>query len=70
MNLDDVIYYGARWRFWVLCRIAERDSKKLAKNCDEAKTVHRRLKSIFRKAKNLVPHGTEQDVQCLLARID
>lgn len=46
-----------------------RDSKKLAKRYDEAKTVHRRLKSIFRKAKSFAPHGTEQNVQCLLARI-
>jgi len=47
-----------------------RDSKRFAKNYEEAKTVHRRLKSIFRKAKNLAPHGTEQDVEKLLARID
>lgn len=46
-----------------------RDSKKLAKRYDEAKTVHRRLKSIFRKAKSLAPHGTEQGAQYLLARI-
>lgn len=47
-----------------------RDSKRLAKNYEEATTVHRRLKSIFRKAKNLAPHGTQQDVERLLARID
>lgn len=47
-----------------------RDSKKLAKHYDEAATVHRRLKSIFRKAKSLAPHGTVQDVERLLARID
>ena len=47
-----------------------RDSKKLAKNYEEATTVHRRLKSIFRKAKSLAPHGTQQDVERLLARID
>ena len=47
-----------------------RDSKKLANNYEEATTVHRRLKSIFRKAKSLAPHGTQQDVERLLARID
>lgn len=47
-----------------------RDSKRLAKNYEEAATVHRRLKSIFRKAKSLAPHGTQQDVDRLLARID
>ena len=47
-----------------------RDSKKLAKNYEEAKTVHRRLKSIFRKAKSLAPHATVQDIERLLARID
>ena len=47
-----------------------RSSKRLAKNYDEAKTVHRRLKSIFRKAKGIAPAGSEQDVQRLLARID
>lgn len=47
-----------------------RDTKKLAKNYEEATTVHRRLKSIFRKAKSLAPHGTQQDVEKLLARID
>lgn len=47
-----------------------RDSKKLAKNYDEAATVHRRLKSIFRKAKSMAPHGTVHDVEHLLARID
>ncbi|MEK6838044.1 MAG: transposase [Nanoarchaeota archaeon] len=34
-----------------------RDSKRLAKNYDEAKTVHRRLKSTFRKARSL--HRTQ-----------
>ncbi|MBI3190654.1 IS66 family transposase [archaeon] len=47
-----------------------RDSKRLAKNYDEAKTVHRRLKSIFHKAKKMAPHGTIQDVEKLLKRID
>lgn len=47
-----------------------RDTKRLAKNYEEATTVHRRLKSIFRKAKSLAPHGTQQDVERLLARID
>jgi transposase len=47
-----------------------RDSKRLAKNYEEAKTVHRRLKSIFRKAKSLASRATLQDVQRLLARID
>jgi len=47
-----------------------RDSKRLAKNYDEADTVHRRLKSIFRKAKSLAPHGTQQDVERLVARIE
>ena len=47
-----------------------RDSKRLSKNYEEAKTVHRRLKTIFRKAKNLAPHGTTHDVEKLLARID
>lgn len=47
-----------------------RDSKRLAKNYDEAKTVHRRLKSIFRKARSIAPKGTETDMHKLLARID
>ena len=47
-----------------------RDSKRLAKNYEEADTVHRRLKSIFRKAKSLALYGTRQDVERLLARID
>lgn len=47
-----------------------RNSKKLAKHYDEAATVHRRLKSIFRKAKSMAPDGTVQDVERLLARID
>jgi len=47
-----------------------RDSKRLAKNYEEAKTVHRRLKSIFRKAKSLASHATPKDVKRLLARID
>ena len=47
-----------------------RDSKRLAKNYDEAKTVHRRLKSIFHKAKSLISKATPQDMQHLLARID
>lgn len=47
-----------------------RDSKRLAKNYDEAKTVHRRLKSIFHKAKSLIAKATPQDLQQLLARID
>lgn len=47
-----------------------RDSKRLAKNYKEARTVHRRLKSIFRKAKKLAPHGTKPQVERLLTRID
>ena len=47
-----------------------RDSKRLAKNYDEAKTVHRRLKSIFHKAKSLAPNATPKDVERLLTRID
>jgi transposase len=47
-----------------------RDSKRLARNYEEAKTVHRRLKSIFRKAKSLAPNGTKQDIEKLLVRID
>jgi len=47
-----------------------RDSKRLAKNYDEAKTVHRRLKSIFHKAKMIAPQGTKRDVEKLLTRID
>lgn len=47
-----------------------RDSKRLAKNYDEAKTVHRRLKSIFRKARSLASHASSQDMERLLARID
>lgn len=47
-----------------------RDSKRLAKNYDEAKTVHRRLKSIFHKAKSLIAKATPRDLQQLLARID
>ena len=46
-----------------------RDSKRLAKNYDEARTVHRRLKSIYHKAKILAPNASERDVQKLLARI-
>ena len=47
-----------------------RDSKRLAKTYDEAKTVHRRLKSIFKKAKRLAPKGRMHDVDRLLTRID
>lgn len=47
-----------------------RDSKRLAKNYDEARTVHRRLKGIFHKAKSIAPNGTPKDVARLLARID
>jgi transposase len=47
-----------------------RDSKKLAKNYEEARTVHRRLKSIFRKAKSLASRATAHDMERLLARID
>lgn len=47
-----------------------RDSKRLAKNYDEARTVHRRLKSIFKKAKAVAGHGTPHDVAKLLTRID
>jgi transposase len=47
-----------------------RDSKRLAKNYEEAKTVHRRLKSIFRKAKSLGPYATSQELERLLTRID
>ncbi len=47
-----------------------RDSKRLAKNKKKKKTVHRRLKSIFHKAKSIAPNGTPQDVEKLLRRID
>lgn len=47
-----------------------RDSKRLAERYDEAKTVHRRLKGIFKKAKGFASQGTPGDVDKLLARID
>lgn len=47
-----------------------RDSKKHAKYYDEAKTIHRRLKSIYHKAKKIAPSGTPEDVERLLSRID
>ena len=47
-----------------------RDSKRLAKYYGEARTVHRRLKSIFHKARRLVSHATSHDMECLLARVD
>jgi transposase len=47
-----------------------RDSKRHAKNYDEGKTIHRRLKSIFTQAKAIAPKGTAADIERLLSRID
>jgi len=47
-----------------------RDTKKLAKSYEAGKTLHRRFKSVFRKAKSLVGHASAKDMKRLHARIE
>jgi len=47
-----------------------RNSKELAKRYWEAKSIHRRLKGAYRKAKSYEHHATQEQVDALLGRID
>jgi len=47
-----------------------RDSEDLAEYCDEAKYVHRRLKSIYKKAVKLEHKATNEEIKKLLHQID
>ena len=47
-----------------------RESKKLSKDFEEGKRIHRRLKAIFKKANAFDHKGTTKDVEKLLKRID
>ena len=47
-----------------------RDSKDLSKHYKEAKTIHRRLKSIYKQAKSYNHKATDEQLGKLLARID
>lgn len=47
-----------------------RNSKDLAEYCDEAKYVHRRLKSVYKQAVKLEHKATDEDIRKLLHQID